>query len=110
MIDMAEKFCSNCGEGVTQEDTFCPECGNSLILRELASEIPSDLDLGQPPPTYQRDILRIAAGVLLIVCGIALGLLTPIPLASDAFFWLRYLVPLIAVGAGIYLIIIGLRD
>lgn len=109
MIDMAEKFCSNCGR-VTQEDTFCPECGNSLILAELASEIPSDLNLGQPQSTYQRDILRIAAGVLLIVCGIALGLLTPFAMASDAIFWLRYLAPIIAIGAGIYLIIIGLRD
>ena len=45
---MAAQFCSNCGKGVTQEDKFCPECGKSLILAALASEIPSDLDIGQP--------------------------------------------------------------
>lgn len=71
---MAANFCSNCGKGVTQEDKFCPECGNSLVLETLASEIPSDLDIGQPQSQYvqqvrpdRKDPSTAALGSLIIV-------------------------------------------
>lgn len=87
---MAGQFCSNCGKGVTQKDKFCPECGQSLILATLASEIPPDLDIGQPiaQPQYVQQVRHDRKGHLKIfLAGIAIGFAWLLFVALWLFFY-----------------------
>lgn len=90
MDDTAADFCAHCGESVAQEDKFCPGCGNSLVLATLASEIPLDLDIGQPvsQPQHAQQVRNDRRGHRkLFLAGTAIALAWLLFVALWLFFY-----------------------
>jgi predicted amidophosphoribosyltransferase len=45
---MADRYCSNCGHELAEDDRFCPNCGRPV--HETAHVPTPDADVPVPPP------------------------------------------------------------
>jgi hypothetical protein len=49
---VAQRYCTNCGHELREEDRFCPSCGRPV--HETAAVSTPEADVPVPPPPSQR--------------------------------------------------------
>jgi hypothetical protein len=74
-------LCSKCGTQVGEGDLFCSKCGAKVAVSEVSTPLASDIERkGQQIAEAGRHemiaLIAGAVGVVLIVVGLALGLMT----------------------------------
>jgi len=84
-------FCSKCGAQVSEGDLFCSKCGAKAAALEVATPPVSDIERkGQQIAEAGRHemtaLIAGAIGVVLIVVGLALGLITRTHV-HQSLFW-----------------------
>jgi hypothetical protein len=84
-------FCSKCGAQVSEGDLFCSKCGAKAAAPEVATPSASDIErkgqqIAEAGRHQMMALIAGAVGVVLIVVGLALGLITRTHI-HQGIFW-----------------------
>ena len=61
---MAQRYCTNCGAELREDDRFCPSCGHPTAVAKAPTPGPS---VQSPPPQQPRQAGRWSAGRVLFL-------------------------------------------
>ena len=65
---MAQRYCTNCGAELREDDRFCPSCGQPTAVAKAPTLGPS---VQSPPPQQPRQTGRWSAGRVLLLVFVA---------------------------------------
>jgi uncharacterized membrane protein YvbJ len=65
---VAQRYCTNCGAELGEEDRFCPSCGQPTAVEKAPTPDPS---VQSPTPQQPRQAGRWSAGRVLLLVFVA---------------------------------------